>query len=198
MDKKPLIVVSILAMVLLVMGSLSNVIGYQSVKSTTVNDSPLFSVKTKRATNQQENIITSQYLGMGKENLLQFPLRDNKIESLIKAIEFISKMDDKAFAHFTELVIQGSKQDESLRDTKTNEIVQMLHQIRTQPEASINMLMSRSNGRLDPTTNCFESILYYVPGCTFKLVIFVIIILLAPILVPLIQLSNIFTIIFDC
>ncbi len=36
MDKKPLIVVSILAVVLLVLGLLSNVVGYQSVKSSVV------------------------------------------------------------------------------------------------------------------------------------------------------------------
>jgi len=42
-DKKPLIAVSLCAVVLLLLGSLSNVVGYQSVKST-VNDSPLFSI----------------------------------------------------------------------------------------------------------------------------------------------------------
>jgi len=37
MDKKPLIVVSICAVVLLVMGSLSNVVGYQTVQTTQQN-----------------------------------------------------------------------------------------------------------------------------------------------------------------
>ena len=37
MDKKPLIVVSILAVVLLVLGSLSNVVGYQSVQTSQQN-----------------------------------------------------------------------------------------------------------------------------------------------------------------
>ena len=37
MDKKPLIVVSICAVVLLVLGSLSNVVGYQSVQSSQQN-----------------------------------------------------------------------------------------------------------------------------------------------------------------
>ena len=39
MDKKPLIVVSICAVVLLVLGSLSNVVGYQSVKSNGISES---------------------------------------------------------------------------------------------------------------------------------------------------------------
>jgi hypothetical protein len=49
MDKKPLMVVCICAVVLLVLGLLSNVVGYQSVKSLVVND--LFITRTQRATN---------------------------------------------------------------------------------------------------------------------------------------------------
>ena len=86
MRKSPLIGVSIIAVVLLVLGSLTNVVGYQSVKSTSMNDSPLFKTRTQKATNQQQNIITSQYLGKGKENLLYFPMRDNRTELLKKVI----------------------------------------------------------------------------------------------------------------
>lgn len=46
MDKKPLIVISLCAVVLLVFGSLTNVVGYQSVKSTIQLDSPLSTVDT--------------------------------------------------------------------------------------------------------------------------------------------------------
>jgi hypothetical protein len=134
MDKNPLIGVSICAVVLLVLGSLTNVVGYQSVRSTTVNDSPLFSMRTQKATNQQQNIITSKYLGMGKENLLQFPNRDNKIESLKRVIVLISKMDDKTFAQFMELLIQRIKKEETFSNTKLNEITQVIHQIRLKPE----------------------------------------------------------------
>jgi hypothetical protein len=161
--------VSICAVVLLVLGSLSNVVGYESVKSTSVNDSPLFT-RTQRATNQQQNILTSQYLGMGKENLLQFPTKDIKIESLIKAIEFISKMDDETFERFTELVIQQSKQDDSLRDINPNEIKQILNQLKTTSITLLNSLMYKNNYQLNstpmiPTINWF-------PGC-FLVIFFV-------------------------
>ena len=165
MDKKPLIGVSICAVVLLVLGSLSNVVGYQSVKSTTVNDSPLFKTRTQRATEQQQNILTSQYLGKGTGNLLYFPMRDNKTESLKRTIEIISQMDDKTFEKFIELCIQRTKQDDVLKDMDANEIVQMLRQIRIQPKTIINMVMSRSNKRLDPTNfNCY-TILWGPPIC---------------------------------
>jgi len=68
MDKKPLIGVCILAVVLLVLGSLSNVVGYQSIKSTTAFDSPLFKIKMQRAIHQQQTLITFQYLGKGFGN----------------------------------------------------------------------------------------------------------------------------------
>jgi hypothetical protein len=133
MDKKPLIVVSICAVVLLVLGSLSNVVGYQSVK-TSVNDSPLFQTRTQRATNQQQNSITSQYLGLGKENFLQIPLKDTKNELLKKVTKIVSKMDDKTFSRFVELLIQRIKNDENLSSTNINEIIQLLQQIRLQAE----------------------------------------------------------------
>jgi len=53
MDKYPLIGVSIIAVVLLVLSSLTNVIGYQTVKSTIVNESPLFNIRIKRAINNE-------------------------------------------------------------------------------------------------------------------------------------------------
>jgi hypothetical protein len=145
MDKKPLIVVSICAVVLLVLGSLSNVVGYQSLKSTTVNDSPLFQTRTQRATNQQQNSITSQYLGMGKEALLQFPIRDNRTEQLKKAVDIISKMGDKTFAQFTELCLQKVRQDNTLQDISNYQIVQALLLLKTNPKAILNIFTNKDN-----------------------------------------------------
>jgi hypothetical protein len=170
MDKKPLIGVSICAVVLLLLGSLTNVVGYQSVQSATVNNSPLFATRAQRETNQQQNIITSQYLGMGKETHLQFPMRDNQTESLKRAIEYISKMDDETFERFTELVIQQSKQNDSLRDINPNEIKQILNQLRTTSITLLNSPMYKNNYQLNstpmiPTINWF-------PGC-FLVIFFV-------------------------
>ena len=144
LDKKPLIVVSLCAVVLLVLGSLSNVVGYQSVKST-VNDSPLFTTRTQRATNQQQNSIASKYLGMGKENLLQFPIRDNRTEQLKKTIDIISKMSDKTFAHFTELCIRKARQDNTLQNISDYQIVQSLLLLKTNPKAILNIFTNKDN-----------------------------------------------------
>ena len=160
MDKKPLIIVSLCAMVLLVLASLGNVVGYQSVKST-VNDSPLFETRTQRATNQQQNTLTSQYLGMGKENLLQFPIRNNKDALMKTAIEIISKMDDTTFARLTDLCIQRVRQDDSLKDTNPNEIKQMLQTLRTKPEIILNSFSNRN----EPGTISFITVCPWFPGC---------------------------------
>jgi DNA-binding transcriptional regulator YiaG len=162
MNKYPLIGASICAVVLLVLGSLTNVVGYQSVKSTAVNDSPLFRTRTQRATNQQQNLITSQYLGRGKENLLQFQIIDNRGESLKKTVEIISKMDDETFARFTELCIKKARQDKTLRDINPNEITQILSPLRTKSELFAHFLITSNNQQ---ATYCQLLSICWEPGC---------------------------------
>jgi hypothetical protein len=169
MEKKPLIVISLSAVVLLVLGSLSNVVGYQSVKST-VNDSPLFTTRTQRAINQHQNILTYQYLGMGKGNLLQFPLRDNTTELLKRVIDIVNKMDDTTFARFTELLIQKVRQNDTLRDLSHYQIVQSLLFLKTNPDAVINSYTLRNNQVLPKTALTYcgtRTACVWGPGCLF-------------------------------
>jgi hypothetical protein len=144
MERKPFVGMSICAVVLLVLASLTNVVGYQSVKST-VNDSPLFQTRTQRATNQQQNSITSEYLGMDKGNLLKFPIKDNKTEQLKNAVDFISKMGDKTFAHLIELYIQKARQDTTLQGLSDYQIVQALLLLKTNPKAILNIFTNKDN-----------------------------------------------------
>jgi hypothetical protein len=134
MDKKPLIGVSILAVVLLVMGSLSNVVGYQSVKST-VNDSPLFNVRTQRASNQQIGIFKSDYLGKGRETNLDISRKDIKEEYIDKIINFFIRMDAESFNKFVNRFIFLFHQNgvSNLKVTD-REIKDTLYQIKNNPE----------------------------------------------------------------
>ncbi|HIG99313.1 MAG TPA: hypothetical protein HA258_01915 [Thermoplasmata archaeon] len=161
MDKKPLIGVSICTIVLLVLGSLSNVVGNQSVTST-VNDSPLFQIRTQRATNQRENILTSKYLGIGKGNLLKFSSRDNKTEKLKMAIDIINRLDDKTFERFTEFFIQRIKQDDSLKETNPNDIIKGLKLIKSNPISIIIPFTNQNNGY---ETHSGYSSCPWIPGC---------------------------------
>jgi hypothetical protein len=164
MDKKPLIVVSFCVVVLLVLGSLSNVVGYQSVKST-VNDSPLFQTRTQRATNQQQDFLTSQYLGMGKGSLWQFPFRDNRTQQLKKAIDIISKMDDKTFAWFTELCISNIKHSNSLIEISPTDFLQIVCQLRTKSETHNDFVKD------EPPSIFYFSLCGWGPGCILQLFI---------------------------
>jgi phage-related protein len=170
MDKKPPIEVSICTVVLIVMVSLTNVVGYQSVKSTAVNESPLFSMRTQRATNQQQGILTSQYLGMGKGNLLQFPIRDNRTEQLKKAIDIINKMDDTEFERLTELCIQQSQEVNTLRNTNPNEIIRILRLMKTKPEIVINHLIKKNNQKF--TLSDYYTICNWFPGCVIAIILY--------------------------
>ena len=137
MDKKPLIGVSIVAVVLLVLGSLTNVVGYQTVKSTAVNESPLFSLRTQKANNYLNNVISSQYLGKGKDSLLQFPIRDNKTELLKTVFESIKNMDDATFQRFLVLLRQCLKETTSLNEMHLIEINEVLTEIRKQADLPV-------------------------------------------------------------
>lgn len=177
----------VLGVVLLFIVSFFNVVGYQSMKSSVVNISPLFQTRTQRAINQQQNIITYNYLGKGKETLWQFPMRDNTTEQLKKAIDTISKMDDKTFEKFTELCVQRIRLDDNFKDMNPNEIVQMLRKVRMQPELIITMVISRGNEKLDPTNfNCY-TILFVPPRCYifFAIIIILVTLIYTPILIVL-------------
>jgi len=145
MNRKWLLIgISNFAVALIILVSLSNIIGYHSVQSTMI-DSPLFQTRTQRATNQLHNRITSQYLGISNGNLLQFPFRDNRTEQLKKAIDIISKMDDKTFAQFTELCIQKARQDNTLKGISDYQIVQTLLLLKTNPKAILNSYTNRGD-----------------------------------------------------
>jgi hypothetical protein len=103
--KKKIIIVSIGAVVILILVSFTNVVGIQSATSESVNDSPLFSIRTNTATNNEKNrVITFDYLGKGL-NAIPFPLRDNRTALLQKVIGIIQKMDDKKFNRFQSLIL---------------------------------------------------------------------------------------------
>jgi hypothetical protein len=165
--KSPLIGVSICAVVLLVLGSLTNVVGYQSVKSTVISDSPLFRTRTQRATNQQQNILTSQYLGMGKGTILQFPTRDNRNELPKNIFESIKKMNDATFQRFLILIKQRLKETTSLNEKQLREINDELTDLRKQadlPILSSNLIQLRNEFNMTPPTLLAHSLCEWSPG----------------------------------
>lgn len=159
--------------ILFVLGSLSTVVGYQSVKST-VNDSPLFTVRTQRAVHQQRNILTAQYLGMGKGNLLQFPFKDNQSEQLKKVIDIIRKMDDKAFQRFTEICIQRIHLDKSFEDITSDSIEKSLHILKTN-SVTISDSFTNRNNQILTAYGVITLCGVWFPGCVPLFILYMIV-----------------------
>ena len=139
MDKKPLIGVSICAVVLLVLGSLSNVVGYQTVQSA-VNDSPLFKTRTQRATNQQQNILTSYYLGKGEEYILNISLMDGKFVLLQKCIAKIKMIDDNELNCLKNMFVSELSRKGKMYDFYPQDILTALRILRDNPNALLFLL----------------------------------------------------------
>jgi hypothetical protein len=175
MDKKSLTSVCICIIVLLVLGSLSNVVGYQSIQSSDINGSPLFSVRTQRAANQQQNSITSQYLGKGQYTI-PFPLRDNRTELIQKVIERISTMDDGTFNRFVDSFMRYIHQNNALNSVDAMEIIQELRQIRENPKDIIvekdpNSFNNIYPSNFIPTVICLV-VLYIICSIIFLITLF--------------------------
>ncbi len=140
-------------MILLVLGSLNNVVGYQSVKSTIVNDSPLFQSRSQKATHQQHNIIISDYLGKGKETNLYLPKRESEKEYIDRVINIFKEMGDKSFDEFVNKFISYIHQN-NFNNLKASdkEIKDILYQMKSNPETLKNYyLMIKEKGRLEST-----------------------------------------------
>jgi hypothetical protein len=165
MRKYSLIEISFGVVILLVLTSLTNVVGYQSVKLSAVNESPLFSMRIQKATQQEQNIVVSNYLGKGIGNLLQFPSRDNRTVLLNRVIVSIRKMDDETFRRFTELCIQKIIQDNTLSDIDPYEIKEALLVLRTQPDKiNLHQLLGNNFNTKSPTI-WERSVCNWIPGC---------------------------------
>lgn len=163
MDKKILIGTSICAMVLLVLASLTNVVGYQSFKSHTICDSPLFDIRTKRATNNENvRVLTSDYLGK-RGHTIQFPLRDNRTAMIQKFIDGIRALDDETYNRFVYLAITQIKNKDNLRQININEFIDGLNQLRKNKQ---NILVYKDSYQSNHTYfNQFSPTLCWVPGC---------------------------------
>jgi hypothetical protein len=133
-NKKLLICGSILAVVLIVLASFTSVVGFQSTKSKLV-DSPLFSIRTRRAIDAEEqDTITCEYVGKGKEIVIPLPIRDNRISLLNKVLTSIERMNDKQFQRFSALIINRIRQDNRYKSIDTDEIDSALSQLRENPK----------------------------------------------------------------
>ena len=123
---------SIIAVVILLLVSFTGVVGYQTTKSSTIaRASPLFSIRTKRAIDEESKDLTCDYVGKG--NTMSFPARNSRTALYQKVMDRISRMDDNVFNKFIELVVYRIRQDETVKDFDTQEITIALQVFRDNP-----------------------------------------------------------------
>ena len=96
--KKKIFIGSIIAVVILVLVSFTGVVGHQTTKSSTIaKASPLFSVRSTRAIDEESKDLTCDYVGRDKEITIPLPARDDKTALLQKFIDTINNMRNDEF-----------------------------------------------------------------------------------------------------
>ena len=161
MNKK-ILIGSIIAVVLLVMVSFSSVVGFQSVKSDSKIASPLFSVRTSRAIDEESKGLTCEYIGKDKGVTIYLPTRFVKAELIDRFSIIFNRMDDNSFGMFVDLIIRHLHQKYDSQKISKDKIVHTLNQLRGNPDYKYYIVEEKS----DPTI--LKSVCDgWEPGCLF-------------------------------
>jgi hypothetical protein len=126
MNKK-ILIGSIIVVTVLIGVSFTSVVGYQSVESD-VKASPLFTIRSNRAINEESSNLSREYVGKG--STLSFPKQDDRLILTQRFIDRISEMDDETFERFIASIIYHLQKDNILDDLKLEKIRDTLHQLR--------------------------------------------------------------------
>ena len=133
MNKK-ILIGSIIAVAILILVSFTGVVGYQTTKSSTIaRASPLFTVRSSRAIDEDSKDLSCDYVGREEENILSFPKRDSRTVALQQVIEIISKMNDVTFNRFLDLIIKHLHKRDDFQEYTKEEIILSLNQLRNNP-----------------------------------------------------------------
>ena len=97
MEKK-ILLGSIIAVVILVLVSFTGVVGYQTTKSSTIaRASPLFSVRSQRAIDEESKDLTCDYVGKGEAVSFPLPTLNSRNKLIQNGLEIFRGMDEKSF-----------------------------------------------------------------------------------------------------
>jgi len=164
MNKKTLAIGSIIACIIILLASLSPVVGYNSARSS-VRDSPLFSVRSQRAIDKEEDALRCDYIGKDKENILFFSDRWTRSAVIQKFINSIEQMDENEFERFIELIIKHASQKGIINHRSIPKLITAFYQLKYNPELLKNYIFEDRNML---TVNCTVNG-EWVFGCGFRL-----------------------------
>lgn len=142
MQTKSMIKRSAFAVVILcLLGSLGVVVGEHLVTTTPAQDSPLFTTRILRATNQKQGIITPKYLGRGTKNFLNLQLQKDLANEVQQLLRILLRMDKKTMERW---VAQGTMKGMSVEN------------------------LSQVEPQILPTCDSFTACGNWAPGCYLK------------------------------
>ena len=167
MNKK-ILLGSIIAVVILVLVSFTGVVGYQTTKSSTIaRASPLFSVRSKRAIDEESKDLTCDYVGKGEDISIPLPIRDSRNVFLQKFIDRVSKMNEETCDKYINELFNRLIQEDKIRDSYINRLVTEINQLKINSEKLMNYLFDE---KLDPP---FFT-MFWFSGCILFYVLMVI------------------------
>ena len=169
--KRKIFVSSIFSVVIIILMSFTNVIGYTSNNSDSVEISPLFITRTNKAIEQDNNLFSSNYIGKGKEIKIQFPEKNNEKEMICKYIDAICHMDDNSFKRLISKTIFQVNKDDKLKDIGANKVLLLLNSMRVYPDELKSFLLNEKDVEKKFTTSNYTIGLKWKPGCFLQLLI---------------------------
>jgi hypothetical protein len=175
------------AVAILILVSFTNVVGVPSTTSNPVNDSPLFSIRTNNANNENNKVITSGYLGKGI-NAIPFPLRDNLTAQIQKFIDRIRTMDDNTFNRFVDYAINQIQHKDNLKAINVKELIKELRQLRESSE-DINVYKDINDERITYLHNIVPTTDPWFPGCILYILLTFIVVMVVLLFFTLIPTS---------
>ncbi|UCF12044.1 MAG: hypothetical protein JSW06_08380 [Thermoplasmatales archaeon] len=169
MNKK-ILIGSIIAVVILILVSFTSAVGFHSVKSTSAINTPLFGIRIRRAIGQEQQDITTDYLGHGAETNIHLSSRMKKAEQVQKVIDTIRNMDDRAFSKFVSRIILNLKYQTKMTDKEISDVLKALHYIKGNPKEM--KYFDRNDISLTFIITCAETFKYLTcwesPLCLIK------------------------------
>lgn len=173
--KTKILLGSIGASVILILVSFTNVVGIQSIPIDSVNISPLFEYRTKKAINETHTPYHYQYIGMKNRWNISLAAPDQKRRLVLTFIESIIQMDETTFNTLIAYCINNLNKNNKMDHANIAEIITGLKNIRKNPEYIINQIANKSyamNNNYDIQQYTIDA--SWIPGCLLVFIIDVI------------------------
>ena len=192
MHKQTIVGIGIIAGILIILASLTSVVGVQSTDPEFV-DSPLFRIRTSNAIETGDQKIECNYIGYGKEIRLPFPEKNERMLLFTAIVNYILHLKDQTFNNLLMNSIKEFQQQKTIPENEIHEIKKEFYRIRENPEFFTNLILAIDSNE-QPTA--LPTIGEWFPGCLgIALIIFIFIMIAEPLLSYLLHVA---TLKFDC